>query len=459
MDGYIRVSRVGTREGPGYISPGVQREQIEGWAKLRSVEIAAWHEDYDQSGGKLDRPGLNTLLQRIENSETDGVIVAKLDRLSRLGVADALKLVERITDAGGSITAVDLGIDPTTTFGEFALTIMLALGRMERRRITESWAIAQRRAIQRGVHISPTPYGYQRGADGRLLIEPREAMHMRRAFELAATQGVKASADYLLAQEPERTWRISTVRRALARRVYLGETSQGDLVNTDAHEPLVSRSLWEAAQHEPRRYVRSSDRYPLSGIATCGTCGHPLVAGPRKGKGSPRRYRCSALQTFHKGPRCEHGAQVSADWLEGYVRECIAPLLPDDIGVADGSDRLALAERALSEAESELEAFSADLTLRRALGGRYAEHRDSRIMEVEQTRGAYRELARAAERRERVDVADATSTDPRVFAAALRSIGVSIVVAAGHVRDPNSVLITIPLDDEGASGPEHTADS
>ena len=81
------------------------------------------HEDLDQSGGKLDRPGLNALLARIRAGETDGVIVSKLDRLSRLGVVDALRLVEEITEAGGSIAAVDLGIDPTTPFGEFGMTI------------------------------------------------------------------------------------------------------------------------------------------------------------------------------------------------------------------------------------------------------------------------------------------------------------------------------------------------
>jgi DNA invertase Pin-like site-specific DNA recombinase len=151
MDAYIRVSRVAGREGPGFISPAVQREQIEGWAKLRGVEIAAWHEDLDQSGGKLDRPGLEALLKRIASGATGGVAVARLDRLSRLGVGDALKLVERITDAGGTIAAIDLGIDPTTAFGEFGMTIMLALSRMERRRLSESWEIAKSRAIDRGV--------------------------------------------------------------------------------------------------------------------------------------------------------------------------------------------------------------------------------------------------------------------------------------------------------------------
>ena len=114
MDLYVRVSRVGARSGDSFISPDLQREQGAAWAASRGVEIAMIHEDLDQSGGKLHRPGLDALLARIRAGETDGVIVSKLDRLSRLGVADALRLVEEITDAGGSIAALDLGIDPTT---------------------------------------------------------------------------------------------------------------------------------------------------------------------------------------------------------------------------------------------------------------------------------------------------------------------------------------------------------
>jgi DNA invertase Pin-like site-specific DNA recombinase len=55
LDGYIRVSRVGKRGGDSFISPEDQREKIEGWAKLRGVEIVKWYTDLDQSGGKLSR--------------------------------------------------------------------------------------------------------------------------------------------------------------------------------------------------------------------------------------------------------------------------------------------------------------------------------------------------------------------------------------------------------------------
>ena len=78
-----------------------------------------------------------------------------------------------ITDAGGSIAAVDLGIDPTTPFGEFGMTIMLALARMERRRMSESWEEAKTRALDRGARMGPTPFGYERDSDGRLQPHPR----------------------------------------------------------------------------------------------------------------------------------------------------------------------------------------------------------------------------------------------------------------------------------------------
>jgi DNA invertase Pin-like site-specific DNA recombinase len=206
FDGYVRVSRTAGRSGDSFISPQVQREQIAGWAKLRGVEIAAWHEDLDQSGGKLDRPGLEALLARIESGETDGVVVAKLDRLSRLGVGDALKLVERITDAGGEVAAIDVGIDPTTPVGKFAQTLMLALAQMERERIAESWTVAQEHAIERGVPASRAPYGFRKDASGRLEPDPVNGPHIIEAFKLAASRDIASATSAITTASGTHTW-------------------------------------------------------------------------------------------------------------------------------------------------------------------------------------------------------------------------------------------------------------
>ena len=65
MDQYVRVSRVAGRSGESFISPDLQREQGAAWASSRGVEVTVVHEDLDQSGGKLERPGLDALMARI----------------------------------------------------------------------------------------------------------------------------------------------------------------------------------------------------------------------------------------------------------------------------------------------------------------------------------------------------------------------------------------------------------
>jgi len=90
MDGYVRVSRRMGREGPGYISPDVQREAIQRWAEYRGVEIVAWHFDEDESGGTQNRPGLRAAMDRVERRETDGIACWRLNRFAR-NVSEALR--------------------------------------------------------------------------------------------------------------------------------------------------------------------------------------------------------------------------------------------------------------------------------------------------------------------------------------------------------------------------------
>jgi DNA invertase Pin-like site-specific DNA recombinase len=83
LDAYIRVSKVAGREGESFISPKVQRERIEAWAQAHQVTLT-WHEpELDASGGTMSRPIFEDVMQRVRTRQTDGVIVAKLDRFAR----------------------------------------------------------------------------------------------------------------------------------------------------------------------------------------------------------------------------------------------------------------------------------------------------------------------------------------------------------------------------------------
>ena len=336
MDGYVRVSRLMGREGDSFISPDEQRRKIEEWAKLRGVQIIAWHEDLDQSGGKLSRPGLDAMLARIDAKETEGVVVAKLDRLSRLGVADALKLVERITEAGAGIAAVDLGLDPTTPFGEFGMTIMLALARMERRRLTDEWENARKRAAQDGVHLAPVPAGYMRedGPRSRLAPDPDAAPAIREVFRRrAAGESLQPLAVYLTEQGIPMS--KSGIRKLLENRVYLGEASgacKGEWT-PDVHEPILTVEEFEAVELRrgaaPIHDGSIAAQGMLTRIIRCAGCGNAVsVGGANKRADGTRvaRYFCRGHSAA--GP-CEAPAGAMVPKLDDFVREAITTALTD----------------------------------------------------------------------------------------------------------------------------------
>lgn len=99
LDGYIRVSSVGSRGGDSFISPKLQREQIEAWSKAHGATLGQIFEELDESGARSDRPMLLRAIARVELGESQGIAVAKLDRFGR-SLIDGLANIERITSAG-----------------------------------------------------------------------------------------------------------------------------------------------------------------------------------------------------------------------------------------------------------------------------------------------------------------------------------------------------------------------
>ena len=149
------------------------------------ANIVKWHTDLDKSGGKLDRPGLNAALERVESGKTGGLIVAKIDRFAR--AAEAGGVVKRIIASGGIFASADERLDPTTPMGKAMLQIVLVFAEMELDRIRDNWKDAQRRAVERGVHIaSRPPTGYDRDPQSRRLVANGDATHIGELFRLKA---------------------------------------------------------------------------------------------------------------------------------------------------------------------------------------------------------------------------------------------------------------------------------
>jgi DNA invertase Pin-like site-specific DNA recombinase len=357
--GYIRVSRVGGREGDSFISPAVQRERIEKFAAAQDHTIVEWLEDLDQPGGRYERPGFQAALAAAEDGRADGIAVAALDRFAR-SVPDAAVALRRLEAAGGMLVSVRDSLDTSTPIGRFARTMMLALAELELERIRDNWAIARDRAIGRGVHISRVPpAGYRRGQDRRLELDPAQAPAIREVFlRRAAGASWRELCQFLDERLPRErgSWTHQTVSSIIRRRAYLGEAYQGAVVNPDAHEPLVSRTEWEAAQSQTTAAERGQARTLLSGLIRCSACGY-VMSRSEGGKRGYDNYRCRAR---HSAGLCPAPARISIPRADQYVTDAFLAWVDQQRIQAESSpigDAVETAVRQVERAEEELVAY------------------------------------------------------------------------------------------------------
>jgi DNA invertase Pin-like site-specific DNA recombinase len=98
----------------------IASQRSEGWVLVRDQ-----YDDGGISGGTLDRPGLQRLLEDIEDGLVDVVVVYKIDRLSR-SLADFAKLVEVFDRNGVTFVSVTQSFNTTTSMGRLTLNILLS---------------------------------------------------------------------------------------------------------------------------------------------------------------------------------------------------------------------------------------------------------------------------------------------------------------------------------------------
>ncbi len=362
LDIYVRVSRVGGREGDSYITEAVQEERCRALATARGLEVGQVFTDRDQSGGKMERPAFAKALARIDQDVSGGMIVARLDRFART-LLGGLQTLEQIREAGGVVLTAEGDFDTSTNTGELVLNMMLSMAQFELRRIRESWDVARERAVERGVHIAAAPAGYRKGADG--VLEPSEhAAAIQAAFEMRANGAsqseiarhlIKAGVSTMWSHRAASSWSIRAVQLLLQNRVYLGEARSGVYVKEDAHAALVTRALFRAVQDRKgtsKAASKNGGEGPLlgGGLLRCATCGCRLSMDTTKARGKTYRfYRCKS------NPACTARVSISAGkiepYLEGFVRRFLANAVYEP---EQRTDELEGLRAELADAEEEL---------------------------------------------------------------------------------------------------------
>jgi DNA invertase Pin-like site-specific DNA recombinase len=377
--GIVRVSQKKGREGESFVSPDDQRDRIRAACERDGLRLVDVLDELDVSGGKpLDeRPGLGPAVRAVERGEAEVVAAAYFDRLFRSLTVQA-EVVERVERAGGRVLAVDVGSVTNGSAAQWLSGTMLgAVSEYARRTAAERSAEAQRRAVARGVIPWPNvPPGYRRGEDGVLQPDPETAPIVAEAFRMrAGGAAVNAVREYLRRHGIERSFHGVTA--LLASRVVVGEIHFGNLVNLEAHEPIVSRDVWQAVQRVsvPRGRRAKSDRLLARlGVLRCGTCGARMVVGTSN-QSHYFIYRCPP------NGECARRTTISAEMVERKVVETVRAALADVEGRASVESNAQEAERALERAQSDLQSairVLADFADEPAAIERLAQLRDAR---------------------------------------------------------------------------------
>ena len=285
---YTRVSTESGLE-QDFNSLDNQREASEAYIKSQAHE--GWRlarEHYDDggfSGGSMERPALQKLLEDVKARKIDVIVVYKVDRLTR-SLADFAKLVELFDAHRVSFISVTQAFNTTTSMGRLTLNMLLSFAQFKREitgeRIRDKVAASKRKGIWMGGAV---PLGYHI-EDRALHVVESEAKFVRGLFrrylEVGSVVRLKTALDAENVRSPVRTSR--TGRRTggapisrghlywiLSNPIYIGRLRHKGQIHDGLHPAIVDLETWEhvqqrlASQTQARRAAQPDDHSFLAG--------------------------------------------------------------------------------------------------------------------------------------------------------------------------------------------------
>jgi site-specific DNA recombinase len=320
----------------------IRSQQGEGWALIGTA-----YDDGGLSGGTMERPALQRLLEDITQGRVDIVVVYKVDRLTR-SLIDFAKIVELFDRHGVSFVAVTQHFNTTTSMGRLTLNILLSFAQFEREvtgeRIRDKIAASKKKGMWMG---GTTPLGYE-VENHKLIVIPEEARTVRyiyrRYLELGSVRRLKEHLDREGIRSKLRTYEDGTrsggvplargaLYALLSNPIYVGEIRHKDLRYPGLHEPIIDRDLWDAVQQRLR------DQGSSGHTRTTKVAASPLMgklfdeAGrgltPSHALKGGRRYRYYISRGLVTGTAEKPGWRLPASQIEQVVAAEAAAILAD----------------------------------------------------------------------------------------------------------------------------------
>ena len=313
---YARVSSK-DQEKEGFSIPA-QLKLLREYAAAQSLTVAEEYVDVE-TAKRTGRVSFGKMLDDLRTSPgTRIVLVEKTDRLYR-NLKDWVTLDELDVEVHLVKEGVVLSRESRSS-EKFMHGIKVLMAKNYIDNLSEEARKGMAEKAEQGLWPSYAPLGYRNvtGANGKKMIEldPHLAPIIVRLFEWYSTGTMslkdvarKVRAEGLSFRKSGDSVPLSTVHKILRKRIYMGDFEWNGRVYKGAHEPIVSRELWERVQEvlegrHAKRHRRAKHNFAFSGLISCGHCGCAIVGEMKK-----QRY------VYY------HCAGYKRKCLEPYVRE------------------------------------------------------------------------------------------------------------------------------------------
>jgi site-specific DNA recombinase len=325
----------------------ITSQRSEGWSLIREH-----YDDGGFSGGSMERPALQRLLDEITAGRVDVVVVYKVDRLTR-ALGDFARIVELFDRHKVSFVSVTQAFNTTTSMGRLTLNVLLSFAQFEREvtgeRIRDKIAASKKKGMWMG-GLPALGYDVQ---NRKLVVNAREAETVRQIFrrylDLKSVRALKAELDQAGIVSKQRRaadgssyggqpFSRGALYAMLQNRIYRGEMVHKGAAYPGEHAAIIDETLFAEVQavlatnRVERAKAATSQPSLLEGLVYDAE-GERLTPTYALKKGIKYRYYVSRHLIVGE-KREARGLRLSAPGMERLVRDRIGAVFSDSAELA-----------------------------------------------------------------------------------------------------------------------------
>ncbi len=292
------------------------------------------------------RKEFNHMVECARNGDFDLIVTKEISRFAR-NTLDSIYYTRDLKKYGVGVIFLNDNINTLDGDAELRLAIMSSIAQEESRRTSQRVKWGQKRQMEKGVVFGRSMLGYD-VKDGKMYINKEGAEIVRLIFHKFVNE---KKGTHVIARElgeagiqsmgRVKEWQNTVILRIIRNEKYCGDLvqkktytpdflshekkyNQGQeefVIIKDHHEPIISRELFEEANHilnerslSQKGKAKYSNRYPFSGKIKCGCCGFSYVA----------RYKTRKNGSRYKAWRCNEAVKHGSPHmdLEGNLIGC-----------------------------------------------------------------------------------------------------------------------------------------